>query len=324
MDKIGEISRIILDESSSREDLKQACEGYFELLTDLAELEPGKFSADASSESGLANGVAISPLDAGRCVLDHIRTSQFIRSASAAITEIRKRSGSKRVNVLYAGCGPFAALILPVLLNEKPGDLKVSVIDAHSRSLESVENISRKLGLEEFFAEFIQADAGEIDFPDDRNFDLIIVEAMQKALENEPQAAISKNLSKYLNRSGVFLPESIIVSVFMADPSIEFSDMSKSERVASRIYLGKVLELAPINGTFLDAVKMEIPPGGIYDMSLFLSTQIRVFDRYFIDEYESGLTSPSEFGITTANKRGETFEIYYESGERPRFASRRS
>ena len=93
----------------------------------------------------LKDGVAISPAAAAHCVNDTQRSVVFIRAVYAAIKAAQARFAQAPVEILYAGCGPFATLLLPILGRFEPGELTVHLLDIHQRSLDSVGLLINKL-----------------------------------------------------------------------------------------------------------------------------------------------------------------------------------
>src|SRR5262249_38287209 len=79
----------------------------------------------------LPAGPAISPLDAGRCLLDPRRTAIFLRGLHAAVQEAKRRFPGEVIHVLYAGCGPFAPLCLPLLPLLAGQAVRFTLIDVH-------------------------------------------------------------------------------------------------------------------------------------------------------------------------------------------------
>src|SRR6478752_3491209 len=80
------------------------------LFRDITGLSENTTDVRDRSAISLSAGSAISPLDAGRCLLDVPRTVAYLRGAYAAIQEARQRFPGEVIHVLYAGCGPFALL----------------------------------------------------------------------------------------------------------------------------------------------------------------------------------------------------------------------
>lgn len=285
----------------------------------------------------LPHGQAISPKDAARCALDSRRTAKFLKGTYAALLEAQKRFPDTRLRVLYAGCGPFATLALPLATQFSTAQLELILLDINPHSLEAAQRLVESLGLETYVSAYVQADA--VSYVDPDPFHIIIVEAMQKALTKEPQVAITLNLAPQLSAGGIFIPERIAVDACFYDPAKEFATVSieagesgppgenfGAERV--RIMLGRILELSAksspdqltercLPSIFLDTAGA-IPDGA----SLLLTTTVTVFGPVVLREYESGLTHPVPLHDFTAANCGGPIEFTYCLGSKPGFQYR--
>jgi hypothetical protein len=166
-------------------------------------------------------GSAISPLDAGRCLLDPRRTAVYLRGVYHAIQEARRRFPAEVIHVLYAGCGPFAPLCLPLLPLLAGQAVHFTLLDVHTRAIESVQTIMAALRLEGANIECVVGDATRYRTPDRRPLHIVVSEAMQRALEKEPQVAILMNTAPQLAARGLMVPEMIAVDAVLTDLSRE-------------------------------------------------------------------------------------------------------
>jgi hypothetical protein len=278
-------------------------------------------------------GSAISPLDAGRCLLDPRRTAVYLRGVYHAIQEARRRFPAEVIHVLYAGCGPFAPLCLPLLPLLAGQAVHFTLLDVHTRAIESVQTIMAALRLEGANIECVVGDATRYRTPDRRPLHIVVSEAMQRALEKEPQVAILMNTAPQLAARGLMVPEMIAVDAVLTDLSRELGSNGVAAPGAhalkpwkGRIPLGRILEVdreracawsAAGASSHLPPARIALPSVVPAQYSLVLATTIRTFGVHLLQEYESGLTHPL---MVNGWRAGEEIEFTYRLGKKPGFS----
>jgi hypothetical protein len=299
-------------------------------------------------ETTLPNGKALSPGDAARCMLDYSRTSKFLRGIYAAILEAQKRFPDTAIEILYAGCGPFAPLAIPLTSRFSPDELRLTLLDIHQQSLDAAQRIFQAFGLTSFVRDYIQGDAAYYRHEAPHAIHIVVVEAMQAALEKEPQVAITANLAQQLCPRGIFIPERIAVDGYLCDLTKEFTVFpvetyaadslpAGSGRGKSGVKLGGILELTarscrklsghaggdePLEASLFPKVTLDIPNDLDGEFYLMLLTTITIFDSVVLRGYESGLTHPKILFDLGKIRGGMRIELAYHLGERPGFKYR--
>jgi hypothetical protein len=283
--------------------------------------------------TSMPSGSAISPLDAGRCLLDPQRTAIYLRGVHGAIQEAQRRFAGKVIHVLYAGCGPFAPLCLPLLPLLAGEAVRFTLLDVHARAVESVQAILDALRWEEGNADCLVCDATHYHNPGDRPLHVVVSETMQRALEREPQVAILLNTAPQLAAGGLMVPEMIAVEAVLTDLSRELGGNGVVPEPSApalkpwkgRVPLGRILEVdrERICAWAAAGVPSHLPPARIAlpalvtaQYSLVLTTTIRTFGTHELREYESGLTHPL---MVQGWRAGEEVEFTYRLGEKPGF-----
>ncbi len=296
------------------------------LFRDITGLREDTVDPRDCSATSMYAGAALSPLDAARCLLDPRRTSIYLRGVHGAIQEAQKRFPGEVIHVLYAGCGPFAPLCLPLLPLLGGQAVRFTLLDVHARAIESVQAVLAALRLEGGNADCLVCDATHYHNPEHRPLHVVVSETMQRALEKEPQVAILMNTAPQLTTGGLMVPEMIAVDAVLTDLSRELGGNGVLPGPWSgRVPLGRILEVDRERACAWAAagVPSHLPPARIAlpslvaaQYSLVLATTIRTFGVHQLREYESGLTHPLTVNGWCA---GEEVEFTYRLGEIPGF-----
>lgn len=185
---------------------------------------------DASAaESILPSGAAISAENAARCVSEYLRTAMFLRGVRSALSELRRR-GVSAPRILYAGCGPFATLVLPVLLLPGMQGARVTLLDIHSDCLLSAVRAFDSLGISDCLLAAIECDATR--WVPDGQYDLLVTETMSRALSREPQVSIEAHLAPCLKEGGMIVPERITLTASLMDTRMRATTVTGPDGVA--------------------------------------------------------------------------------------------
>ncbi|HZG52680.1 MAG TPA: hypothetical protein VEZ40_11140 [Pyrinomonadaceae bacterium] len=344
---LKKIADELLSPQAGDDSLKEAAAGLYSLCSSLTGIDEYSLHADDAERTRLPSGEAISPRDAAGCLLDYSRTSKFLRGLSAAIRETQKRFPNTAIEILYAGCGPFAPLAVPLTTRFNSAEINFTLLDVHRRSLDAARHIFQALGKSAFVRDYIQCDAASYRHIAPHVIHVVVVEAMQAALEREPQVAITMNLAPQLCAGGIFLPERITIDGCLCDPTKEFPTLP-AEAVAAdslpggdrdrvRINLGRVLELTAGNCRNLSAAGNRDAHGATSlapkllkvseevngEFYLMLLTAIDIFGSIALADNESGLTCPKVLYDAGKVRGGQAIEFEYHLGEKPGFKYRR-
>ena len=173
--------------------MRAALDEFLNICAQVSGVTPNRSFNAWADDSFLPSGVAINPQAAAHCVTDYRRSVVFMRGLFTGLQCCLARFPGRPLRVLYAGCGPYATLMLPLLPRFKPGQLDVTVLDIHQRSLDSVQNLLRHFDLLAHPVHAVRADASS--YRHSQPLHLVVAETMQKSLEQEPQLAVTCNLA---------------------------------------------------------------------------------------------------------------------------------
>lgn len=336
------ISDTLVDETSSPAQLRKALDAFALLCSEISGVVPDRSFDAWAGDSLLDNGVAINPQAAAHCVQDYNRSVVFIRAVYAAIKTARERFADAPTQVLYAGCGPFATLLLPLLGRFRAGQLEVHLLDIHQRSLDSVGQLIEHFGLHTHRINAVQGDACSYQHPGRPH--VIIAETMQKSLEQEPQFAVTANLAPQLCTRGIFIPQKIEVELCLAHLDSEVAlfkrdntiDGSALVKAGKRHVLATVFSLTPQHAATLlreashnertgalelNPTTIKIPAvAQLNSFDALLFTRIQAYCQYQLQDYESEITLPLRCSEMLPLKAGEPYRVSYQLGSYPKFS----
>jgi len=284
-------------------------------------------SALGSQETTSRFGKALAAVDAGNCLVDHLRTRLFLKAVDAQIRDLA-RAGT--VKVLYAGCGPFATLMLPLLGRLGDLDLRIEAWDCHRDSVDALGRIMSALAIPPDRLIVRQADALTAWPVMTTAPNLIIAEVMQRALTREPQVAIMARLGRDFPKAR-FVPRQIDLRLIAMDPGVEFSfDQQTPERVRvdlgwAPVFVPNLLGQDPVVCAGLDqagdalafAGDLTVPelPSGCDTLAVL--TRVELGNGLELGDYDSGITQPLLMQQAGRLKTGQRLRCGYRMSADP-------
>lgn len=320
----------ILNESSNYDVLKKSAEEIRNILEKMTGVDGNNLNADIDVKSN--SGVAITPENAVACISDFMRTVKFMRGVYNAVLDMQKKFPSEKIHLLYAGTGPFASLVIPLLHLFDSRKLKITYLDIYKRSTDILEKIIHELNLKDFTNEIICCDAVTYKHPESDKIHIVLSETMSSGLKKEMQVPITLNLVPQICEGGVLIPENIEISISAdrINTNInEDADDSYKNIFSKKIFslnLNTVKEFITythaakdFTNKLLPAERIKIPEKFNFPLILKINTGITVYKSIIINFNETSLTSPYGIKFKHYFTGGNILKFYYRIGEYPVF-----
>lgn len=277
--------------STSAGESKRLIDPMLKQLCQIAavELHPESFLDTEASHTPF--GKAVSLTTAAQCAEDPERGRVFIQGIYQAIQDRLKAHPGQTVNILYAGTGPFAWLLLPLLPLFSASQIQVTLLDIHQASLDKVTKLIEHFDLADRVVESVCADATLWQPNTVVKFDVILSETMKHLLQQEPQVQIFTHLQAYLADDGVLIPQNIELDAWLECRTVQ--DFVETH------YLGPLFALnlqtarllASGDRSFL-AGTLLLPDFSPSAVTLKFTTSIQVYGNSTLSENQSQLTLP--------------------------------
>jgi len=238
----------------------------------------------------LATGKAVSTIKAAHCLLEIDRTRIFLRGIYQAICKMTAARPNDTINILYAGCGPYATLLTPLTSRFTSKQVKFIMLDVNAVSLDAARELYDQLGILDYVMDFVCADATAYTLPENVSIDIVISETMLNGLRKEPQLAIMNNLIPQLHPEAIFIPEEIKVDAMLTRWQQEYNSFTILDYQPKRIKVGRIY-CASRQFHLPEPVVVRIPASETHNR-LDLFTEIRVFAQEVLTTYNCSLTVP--------------------------------
>jgi hypothetical protein len=296
------IAAVFQKEETDFIELSEVIRNYESLVLELSDLNMDEETN--RSDIHFKNGKALGTTWAAMCIRDLMRTKIFIKGLFKAIGFIQKTKQGT-LQIIYAGTGPFATLALPVMACFSPDEVQFTLLEINRASFENVKKVIQKLGFEKHVQSYVLEDATKYRVNKEIQYDIVLSETMQRALEREQQVPIVMNIIGQLNSNVVLIPENIRLDLCMLNlKKLHQRKLGEEEDCIFR--LGTIFELSrekikeyiqesqTKKGKLVFSAKsFKIPKERIVDFNtLAVITEIQVFGEEKIKMYESGLTLP--------------------------------
>lgn len=269
-------------------------------------------------ETRTDHGLALSPTMAAMCADDVLRTIAFLRGSHEAIRTARRRAPGRPVRVLYAGCGPYATLAVPLMAVLGSEEARFTLLDLHAGSVESARAVVGSFGLEASVSVYEEADATAYEVDPEAPPDVIVTEVLQAALSSEPQVAVTRHLLAQAPHA-LLVPASIRLDLVLAPAG---------ERVHEEegLHVGTAFELSREAVALWDVEERERLPGRRLrwprrvprELRPFITTTIQTFGAHRLGLRDSGLTMPQVADLSGEIVPQGWIQFEYLLGPRPR------
>ncbi|MEZ0487890.1 hypothetical protein [Fibrella aquatica] len=308
LDRLHLITGKLLDSApDAYGDLWTLTRQLYDLLFELTALDPDQDS-NRQSDQFLTTGRAVGLTWAAMCIHDLMRTKKFMDGLYKAVLDKQKAAPGAPVHVLYAGTGPFATLILPLLARFTSQQVQFTFLEVNPESFHCLTELVALLGIGPYVRHFHLTDATTWQAATDEPVAILVTETMQRALKNEPQVAICLSLLPQLSPETILIPEEIslklgLVSYQLSDqltpavirPLAEVFSLTKSTVLGNAAAYRKIgIPYYFPETTFI------VPPQLVDDSSQFtLLTDIVIYQDVVLGYNESGLTTAHPLKLAT-------------------------
>lgn len=256
---------------------KEGTDELYEIFSAQTKVYAGDLTFETFAKA--QDGLVVSPVMAAHCLIDFVRTAHFLRGIHQAIKDQLKKN--KPVNILYAGCGPYATLITPLTSQFSADEVSVTMLEFDEKSLQLAKNMYEELGLTDYVKAYLHKDATDPDIEFQESFDIILSETMQTALKKECQVPLTRNLVRFLKPEGTFIPQNVKVEAALEHP--------RNKQEPDILPIGSIYELDYLNVPEKNHQTTLVIPDTPYEL-LTARTTIQTYEDEWIWEDGTSLT----------------------------------
>lgn len=239
-----------------------------------------------------SSGAALSINHAAQCFLDYKRTTKFLKGLMKCIKDKQKQLPGTRINILYAGCGPFApflTLVAPLFTSE---EIKFTLLEINKSSLESAKVLISALNLTDYVDSYILSDATTLKLKDPDQYNILFSETLDALLYRECYVPILWNLLPQLSENISVIPENVKIDLYFKNSSKKVFSTNIFD-VRERVKKSSLISSLPIQ---FDSVNVPLFSASEYEKLLF-TTEVYVYKDLQLLNDESSISRGLEMNI---------------------------
>lgn len=313
MNDLHGITDTILGNSSSSIERLEALSALKNILLGLTGLEMGDYNLrnNISTDAGLAIGTEW----AARCLDDYLRSVRFMRGVNQAIKERLALAPDRPVELLYAGTGPFASLVFPLLSQFRPEQLRLTLVEINEQSVGALRKLFALPQYRGFVRQILHADCTKLELSDWGAIDILLTETMQCALQREQQVPITEYLMPRLREDAILIPREIKVGLG-AFAQTEGPEGWKLEMLSPLITLSRAGLTSSITadgkaGSAQNSHSLALPARAEVRGILAFITDIHIHGNEHLGFNECGLTVAKRISPGDGGSEDRVFTWYY-------------
>ncbi len=299
---INVLASYLLDNHIVPEHEESIIDRIHELFSEVAIVSGFDGAEEWKVDMQASSGWAISVNEAARCLLDYRRTGQFFRGFHKAICEAKLKFPGETIEILYAGCGPYAPFFTLIAPLFSPDEVQFTLIEINGDSLTIAKMLIGEMGMNGYLRDCYEADATLFQVPDTQRYHILFTETMDTALEREPMVSILLNLIPQLRKDVLLVPRNVTVEgVFFREKDLSngMDGLWNLDNKDEGYSLGIVMDMDEALKTYLSMptpednifheLQLEMPdPSWREYFALF--TTVEIWDGVFLYKNESDIT----------------------------------
>lgn len=326
--KLKQITEMLIKSEDDYGEIKKATDDLYNLFLTVSGLK--EEDEDCRKDYYLPQGKAIGTVWAAMCIKEFLRTKKFIRGVFLGIKHAQEKFLDRPINIVYAGTGPFATLLMPLITVFSSEEVKFTFLEINPESIQNLKKIINAFGASEYVEKIVQCDAAEYQVDKGRPIHMVVTETMQRSLKKEPQVAITLNLVPQMVEGGILIPQNITVEAALLDPKRDMERMMGAQGAEKDYchHLNKILELnknilviEKEKKYFFPEIEVEIPNDiDKKYKKLSLLTNIQVFGEEKLTYMQCSLNMPEKvMDIAWMNNTIKKVMFQYVINENPGF-----
>lgn len=293
----------LLNEELDEQQVKEIVSTIHKIYEDYTGITGYKEEEQLEQQIFAKHGKAISLNQTARCLLDHRRTAQFFRAMIKVIRDKQQLYPRKTIQVLYAGCGPYAPFFTLIAPLFEPDEVQFTLLEINDLSLDKAKQLTKKLGLEKYVRDFRLGDAVAYEIPDGEKYHILFSETLDAALRRECFVPILLNLLPQLDSFATLIPQNVILDaalVYQKDMPTGDHDIRDAEMIYPEKLIGEIFNVKEVLEPFLKkrerpvkfpTKQFEIDDWETFDY-LIIYTRVQIYEHFWLTKGEGLLGEP--------------------------------